>query len=100
MAVDGKWDVTANGPMGPQQITLTLSAEGSSLTGTMLSALRGEVVVTDGAVDGDIATWTAELTQPMPVSLQYAVTVKDDVMSGEVTVGNFGTFPLEGRRLA
>ena len=34
MAVDGKWNISVETPIGTRQATLTLSAAGSALTGT------------------------------------------------------------------
>ncbi len=34
MAVDGVWNITVNSPMGAQKSTVTLAANGDTLTGT------------------------------------------------------------------
>ena len=38
MAADGKWQLTINTPLGAQQSTLTISANGDSLSGTQGAA--------------------------------------------------------------
>ena len=34
MAVDGKWEIIINSPMGAQKATLALASSGASLSGT------------------------------------------------------------------
>ena len=34
MAVDGKWEIVINSPMGAQKATLDLATDGATLTGT------------------------------------------------------------------
>jgi hypothetical protein len=38
MAVDGKWEITINSPMGAQKATLDFATSGDTLTGTQAAA--------------------------------------------------------------
>ncbi len=49
----GKWTYETQGRNGPQTVTLTLSASGGSLTGSIAGGRGGEVNISDGKVDGD-----------------------------------------------
>ena len=49
--IDGKWAGEVQGRGGPQTQTLTLKADGSSLTGTVEGG-RGPVNISDGKIDG------------------------------------------------
>ena len=40
MAIDGKWEITINSPMGAQKATLDLKNEGGTLSGTQ-TAMQG-----------------------------------------------------------
>ncbi|HEU0094906.1 MAG TPA: hypothetical protein VFQ52_00520, partial [Rhizomicrobium sp.] len=39
MAVDGKWEIVINSPLGAQKATLDLTADGASLTGSQQAAI-------------------------------------------------------------
>jgi hypothetical protein len=99
MAIDGKWEITINSPMGAQKATLDVKAEGSTLTGTQ-TAMQGTQPVTNGKVDGNNLSWSASITSPMPMTLEFAGTVDGDKLSGSVKAGAFGSFPFSGGRAA
>ena len=100
MAVDGTWKITVDTPMGAQEGTLTLKAEGSTLSGSQQSSTGGTMAVQNGKVDGNKLTWTSEMTQPFAIKLEFTATVNGNAMTGEVKAGNFGTSPLRGTRAA
>lgn len=97
MSVDGAWSVTINTPMGAQQGTLNLKSEGSSLSGS-LGGPQGTMELVDGKVDGNSLTWSANMTQPMPMKLEFKATVDGDSISGEVELGAFGKATFSGSR--
>jgi hypothetical protein len=99
MALDGTWKITVNTPMGAQEGKLILKTNGASLTGSQ-SGPNGSMVLQNGKIDGNKATWTADMTEPMPLKLEFSVTVTGDQMSGEVKAGDFGASPLNGTRQA
>ena len=96
--VDGSWDTLVKSPMGDQKAVLTVVADGSSFTGTYSGAM-GTTEVKDGHVDGDKLTWKLDITVPMPMTLDAEATVDGDSMTGTVTAGAFGAFPLTGTRV-
>jgi hypothetical protein len=99
MSADGKWEVSMSTPMGAQAATLDLKEDGAALTGTMSAAMAPEAIeVTDGTVDGNNLTWKAALTQPMPITLEFAAAVDGDKISGTVKLGTFGDATFEGTR--
>jgi hypothetical protein len=51
-AVDGKWAGEVQGGRGPQQITVTLKVDGSTLTGSVAGGRGGEIAIKDGAISG------------------------------------------------
>ena len=99
MAVDGTWKVVVQSPMGAQEGTLTLKADGGSLTGTQSSA-NGSMAVENGKADGDKLSWTAQMKQPFPMKLEFSATISGDDMKGEVKLGSFGSAPLTGKRVS
>ncbi len=83
--------------MGEQKPTLTLATDGATATGTMATP-QGAIDIKDGAVDGDSVSFKADLTQPMPITLEFSLTVDGDSISGDVKLGSFGNAALTGTR--
>ena len=99
MAVDGKWEITISSPLGAQKDTLDLTANGGALTGTQQAA-QGSGPLENGKVDGDSLSWSAKISSPMPMTLDFTGTVDGDKLSGSVKAGSFGSFPFTGNRTA
>ena len=97
MSVDGTWNSTMNTPMGEQKGTMEIQTDGGALTGVMKGA-QGEVEFKDGTVDGNNVAWKADITQPMPLTLEFTATVDGDTMTGEAKLGAFGTAPFTATR--
>ncbi len=99
MAVDGKWEIVINSPMGAQKATLDITTNGNSLTGTQ-TAQQGSGPLENGKVDGNNLSWSAKITNPLPLTLDFTGTVEGDKLSGSVKAGSFGPFPFTGSRTA
>ena len=99
MAVDGKWDIVINSPLGAQKASLEFKTDGAVLTGTQQAA-QGSGPLENGKVDGNTLTWSAKITNPMPLTLDFTGTIEGDKLSGSVKAGAFGSFPFSGNRSA
>jgi hypothetical protein len=77
-ALDGKWEVTVNSPMGQQKITMELATAGGVLSGTMTGAMGSAPI--SGTADGDSFSFASNIT------------------TGSVKTQGFGTFPMKGER--
>ena len=99
MAVDGKWEIVINSPLGAQKATLDFATDGNSLSGTQ-TAQQGSGPLENGKVDGNAVSWSAKITNPMPLTLDFSGTVDGDKLSGSVKAGAFGSFPFSGNRTA
>jgi hypothetical protein len=97
MSADGSWNTVINTPMGAQNGTLILATSGATLTGKMVGA-QGEMALSDGTVDGNNLTWKAQMTSPMPMTLEFSATVDGDSISGSVKLGAFGNASFSGTR--
>jgi len=97
MSADGSWNTTINTPMGAQNGTLILQTSGATLTGKMVGA-QGEMALSDGTVDGNNLSWKAQMTSPMPMTLEFSATVDGDKISGSVKLGAFGNASFSGTR--
>ncbi len=96
MSADGTWKTTVNSPMGVQEGTLTITTSGDTFTGKMEGRMGTQDV--SGKVDGANLSWSTQLTQPFPMTLEFTVAVDGDKMSGNVKAGAFGSSPLTGVR--
>ena len=56
--IDGKWTGQVQGRRGSQAQTLTLKADGNSLTGSLQGGRGGPVEISNGAIDGDNISFT------------------------------------------
>lgn len=97
MSVDGNWNITVQSPMGAQPSTLSLKADGGTLTGTQ-SAQGNTADIANGKVDGDTVTWSNAITTPFPMTLEFNGKVEGDTLNGNVKAGAFGSFPFTGTR--
>lgn len=96
--VDGSWDCTVKSPLGDQKLTLAITSDGGTFSGTASGAMGSSDV--SGTVAGDTLTWQQQVSVPMPMSLDCTATVSGDSVSGDVKAGAFGSFPLTGTRSA
>ena len=96
MSADGAWKTTINSPMGVQEGELTITTERRHLHRRDGGPEGAQDI--SGKVDGDTLTWSASLTQPFPMTLEFTVTVSGDTMTGTVKAGAFGSSPLTGER--
>ena len=94
--VDGSWNTVTKSPMGDQAAVLTIQSDGGSFTGTYAGAMGTTNV--DGKVDGDKLSWAVDITVPMPMTLDGEATVDGDTITGSLTAGAFGSFPMTGTR--
>jgi hypothetical protein len=97
MSADGAWSITIDTPMGQREAKLDLSTAGGTLTGSQ-SADGNTGAIMNGSVSGDDVSWKIDITDPMPMTLEFAGTVAGDSISGNVRAGAFGSFPFTGRR--
>ena len=97
MSFTGTWNAVMKTPMGDRALEMVLSEEGGTLTGTM-QADGNTIDVQDGKVADGRATWKADLTQPMPITLEFDCGVDGDAMDGTVKLGMFGSSSVTGTR--
>jgi hypothetical protein len=96
MSVDGAWKTSVNSPMGVQEGELEIASSGDTFTGKMKGRMGEQDI--SGKVDGDTLTWSASITSPFPMTLEFTATVSGDNISGSVKAGAFGSSPLTGVR--
>ena len=85
--VDGKWTGEVQGGRGPQTITLTLKADGGTLTGSITGGRGGEVQIKEGTIKGDkIAFKSTQMGRGGEINLSWSGTLKGDEIAMTRTV--------------
>jgi hypothetical protein len=97
MSFAGNWNIMMKTPMGDREAVLTLAEDGGSLSGTM-EADGNAIDIQDGKVADGRGTWKADLTQPMPITLEFDCGVDGDAIDGTVKLGMFGSSGVSGTR--
>ena len=97
MSVAGVYDCVTKSPMGDQASVLTLEVDGDTVTGTNAGA-QGTLELEDGKADGNNASWTMNMTVPMPMKLEASVAIDGDALSGSIKAGAFGEMAISGTR--
>lgn len=78
-SVDGKWAGEAPGGRGPQQVMLTLKADGGKLTGSLAGGRGGEIPIEEGTIaNGMLKFKTKQMGRGGEVTLNWSGTLKGD----------------------
>lgn len=96
MSADGTWKITISTPMGPQEVTAVITTQGDTFTGKTQGPMGDQEIT--GKVAGDTLTWSADITKPMPLKLEFDVKVDGDTMAGNAKLGPFGNAGVKGVR--
>jgi len=97
MPVDGSWKVMIRSPIGVFETRLVIKSQGDTFTGTQ-SGQGQSTEITDGKLAGDQISWSAEISTPMKMRLEYAGVLTETEMSGKVKAGGMGSFSFSGVR--
>ena len=85
MAVDGKWEIVINSPMGAQKATLDLASNGAALTGTQQAA-QGSGPLENGKVDGNNVSFETKMEMQGNTRItKYEGTLAGDELKLKVT---------------
>jgi hypothetical protein len=97
VTADGNWNLVVETPMGERRATLSLKADGGTLTGSQM-ADGNTAEIFDGILNGNQLSWKVSISDPMPLTLEFNGTVDGDEVTGSVTLGNFGSSSFSGTR--
>ena len=94
-SVDGKWTGEVQGGRGPQQVTLTLKADGTKLTGTT-SGRGGDTPISDGTIDKTALKFkTTQQGRGGEVVMEWTGTLKGDEIAFKRSVAGREGAPQE-----
>ena len=98
VGVDGIYTIEINSPVGTRTGNLLLKTDGNSLKGT-LSEEQGEHTVEEGKVTENDFSFNVRAGTPMgDIILSFKGSVNGDNVSGDVQIGDFGSFGFKGSR--
>ncbi len=98
MSAKGTWNLTLKTPMGEQKSVLTIEDE-TTLSGT-LSGQGDSIALKDGVAAGDKLTFKTDVKKPMPLTIDFDLTVSGDSLTGTAKPGPFPSMPVQGVRAA
>jgi hypothetical protein len=97
MAADGNWSLIINTPMGERRSILSVKTDGGAFKGSQLTD-GNSTEIFDGTVNGNEVSWKVSITEPMQMTLEFTGTINGEKLSGNVTLGTFGTASFSGTR--
>jgi hypothetical protein len=98
MSADGTWKLSMQTPIGERKSTLALQTAGGALTGKLTGEEGNATDIYEGKLDGNSASWKADIKSPMPLTLAFTGTVDGDKISGTVSAGAIGSWPFNGTK--
>jgi imidazolonepropionase-like amidohydrolase len=99
-AIGGNWAYTVNVPGQSSEGTLTLSQEDGEIKGQISnSQAPGSTDIENAALEGNTLTFSSPFSMGgQSLTLEFTIVITGDEMEGTVSVGEFGTFDVEGYR--
>ena len=107
--VTGDWEITSESPRGAQVIPITFAQEGTTVTGSVVDAVRSAVEIQDGKIEGNTLTFKIVMSfGERSMEQVYTATVTGDTMEGTIEMvggmgggrgGNRGPRPFTARRV-
>jgi hypothetical protein len=94
----GRWDVTMEMAVGEQRMILLIDHAEDTFNGRVESAMGNFVV--SGTVAGNRLRWEMKAKKPMPITVNFDVSIAGDIMSGIAKLGIFGKAKVRGERLS
>ncbi len=98
--ISGDWSTVTETPQGKNEGTLTIKKDGGNYSGTAASSRSPQPIdLEEVTLDGNALTikYTFNLGgQSMAVTIE--ATVEGDTFKGTASVGQFGSFPIEGKK--
>lgn len=98
--IAGEWAIVTETPQGKNEGTLTIKKDGSNYTGTVSGGrLPQPVDLEEVTLEGSALTFKYAVsfgTQTMTLTVE--VTVEGDTFKGTSSVGQYGSFPIEGKK--
>jgi hypothetical protein len=98
--IEGTWSTITQNPQGNTDGKVVFKKDGSSYTGTVSGGrLPAPVDLKDVSLEGNTLTYSYSITfGGNAVKVEVEATVDGDSFKGNASVGQFGSFPIEGTK--
>ena len=98
--IEGSWSTVTQSPQGNNEGKWIFKKDGSGYTGTVSGGrLPAPVDMNDLNVDGNSVTFNYSLTSGTnTIKVDIEVSIDGDTLKGTASVGQFGSFPVEGTK--
>jgi hypothetical protein len=98
--IEGTWSTITQNPQGNTDGKVVFKKDGSSYTGTVSGGrLPAPVDLKDVSLEGNALTYSYSITfGGNAVKVEVEATVDGDSFKGNASVGQFGSFPIEGTK--
>ncbi len=99
--VAGKWSYTVKVPGQSSEGLLELKTEGDNVSGTISNPQTGQMTaIANPELKGKELSFSVTYNMgPQTITVSFEVEVDGDTFAGNATVGQFGSFPVEGSRI-
>jgi hypothetical protein len=97
--VAGDWEISMT--MREREMTraMTIEQDGEKIKVTMEGFRGGDETIGEGTIKGNKIEWTiTRESQRGEITMEYSATVDGDTMTGEVSVGDFGSFEFTAKK--
>lgn len=96
--VTGDWEMTMTTPRGERTSNIHFEQEGEKITVTM-EGRQGDEIKAEGTIKGNEIQWTITRDTPRgEFTMTYKGKVEGDTISGEVEMGDFGSFEWTAKK--
>ena len=98
--LEGSWSIVTQNPQGNTDGKWTFKKDGSGYTGTVAGGrLPAPVDMKDVSLDGNALTFNYSVTfGSNTIKVEVEVSIDADTLKGTTSVGQFGSFPVEGTK--
>ncbi len=95
MSFNGTWNIVMKTQVGDREAVLTLSQDGDSLSGQAVTDGNTNELK-EGKVEDGRAKFKFDMTNPMPLTLEFDLAEEGGNLDGSVKLGMFGTSSVTG----
>ncbi len=98
--LNGSWSYTINVPGQSMEGTLEIKGNEKEISGTVSNPqFEGDTPMIDPVLEGNELTFSISVEgDGQEMSVEWSLIIEDDTFEGSVSVGEFGTFDVEGTR--
>jgi len=96
--IEGKWAIDVVTLAGSRRFDLTLTTEGTTLSGTAVGD-TGPIAIRNGTAVGDTAAFRVDFVAPLPMSLRFELKVVGDRLVGTAQAGPYPASNVVGVRM-